>query len=384
MPSLARLLVLSASLLLAGCATVPPPPAVTALLQDARFQAPREVIDPQAAFALSEPLKRFVHEELAPRVRASGGRPRALFDALNQRALLRLEYDAVVTRNAAEAYAARSGNCLSLVLLTAAVAKELNLQVRYNRAVIEETWSRSGDLLLLNGHVNISIGLNIDSDTRFDREAWLMVDFLPQQELSGLKTVAVSERTIVAMYFNNRAAEMLAAGRVDAAYWWARAALLHEPSFQPAYNTLAVVYLRHDDARGAEQVLRTLLAREPDHRQALANLVQALAQQGRAQEAGEVQARLASLEKRPPFHHFNLGLAAMREGRWHVARDLFDRELQRDPDYHELHYWAGLASLRLGDTDSARRHFSRALENSTARGSQALYAAKLEALKARQ
>ena len=55
-----------------------------------------------------------------------------------------------MTRNAAEAFAARSGNCLSLVIMTAAFAKELGLSVRYQNVFVDETWSRSGDFYLVD------------------------------------------------------------------------------------------------------------------------------------------------------------------------------------------------------------------------------------------
>jgi transglutaminase-like putative cysteine protease len=54
--------------------------------------------------------------------------------ALYQPDQIRLEYDAAVTRNAAQAFEARTGNCLSLVIMTAALARELGLTVRYQSA----------------------------------------------------------------------------------------------------------------------------------------------------------------------------------------------------------------------------------------------------------
>ena len=62
----------------------------------------------------------------------------ALFDALYQPDQLKLEYDAAMTRNAAQAFAVRSGNCLSLVIMTAAFAKEMGLDVRYQNVFGED------------------------------------------------------------------------------------------------------------------------------------------------------------------------------------------------------------------------------------------------------
>jgi hypothetical protein len=55
----------------------------------------------------------------------------------------------------------------------------------------------------------------------------------------------------------------------------------------------------------------------------------------------------------------------------------------RAPDYHEFHYWLGVAHASLGQTEQARRHLALALENSTTRRDQELYAAKLDRLATR-
>src|SRR3546814_9694850 len=59
------------------------------------------------------------------------------------------------TRNAAEAFAAHTGNCMSLVVLTAAMADELGLDVQFQEVLGDPTMSRNGDLLFYNGHVNV-------------------------------------------------------------------------------------------------------------------------------------------------------------------------------------------------------------------------------------
>jgi tetratricopeptide (TPR) repeat protein len=208
-----------------------------------------------------------------------------------------------------------------------------------------------------------------------------VIDFLPGEDLRGLRTWPIPEQTIVAMYMNNRAAESLAQGRMDDAYWWARAAIAQDPAFLIAYNTLGVVYLRHGDGARAERVLRALLEREPGNAPALSNLALALERQGRAAESDALQRRLARLEPYPAFHFFDRGLSAMRLGDFKSARDLFAKEVERDPYYHESHFWLGLANLRLGNIEQARKHLDLALENSTTRGERELYAAKLDRIR---
>src|SRR3546814_1509184 len=80
----------------------------------------------------------------------------------------------------------------------------------------------------------------------------------------------------MAMYLNNRAAEVLVAGDGRAAYWWARAAIHAAPEYAAAYNTLGVIYLRHGDAQLAEGMFRFELARTPQDPTLLSTPVVAL------------------------------------------------------------------------------------------------------------
>lgn len=368
-------------MLLAACAHAPLD-GHQALFADHLFASPSERISAKDVFALSEPMRRYLEAEMAGPL-AAKGLHRGLIDALYRANGLRLDYDAAATLNAAQAFEARSGNCLSLVVMTAAFAKALELEVRYQGAIVEPMWSRVGGMHFLSGHVNLVLaGKSTGKRTLYDAGEHLTIDFLPAEELRGLRTWPIAEQTIVAMYMNNRAAESLGQGRVSDAYWWARAAIGHDPAFLSAYNTLGVIYLRRSDGPRAERVLRALLEREPANPQALSNLALALERQGRAAESDALQRRLARIEPYPAFHFFDRGLSAMRLGDFKSARNLFAKEVQRDPYYHESHFWLGLANLKLGDLEQARKHLDLALENSTTRGERELYAAKLERIRA--
>lgn len=366
---------------LAGCAGLPPAPPPPPPLDDALFRPASERIDAADVFALSEPMRSYLREELG-RNSAWVGVHRRLVDALYRRGGLRLEYDATSTRNAAEAFDARAGNCLSLVVMTAAFAKALDLPVTYQSALVDESWSRLGNLYLRSGHVNVTLGRRLIDAGNGDR-ARLTIDFLPPSELAGLKTRDISEATVVAMFMNNRAAEALAAGRVDDAYWWVREALRQDPGFGSAWNTLGVVYQRHGQPALADRAYAALLEREPGNTRAMGNRLQVLTALGREDEAEVLRQRLAVLEPDPPYHHFELGMQAMRRGDWPGAREHFAREVARSPYNAEFHYWLGLAHYRLGEQRRADRHLALARDHSTTRGDHDRYAAKLAWMRAR-
>ena len=382
------LLVAFCAVLVASCATTPDVPRDTRFFRDAKFVPPAERIRPGDVFAVSPDMQRYLDEEIAPRAKTRG-RQLALVDALYTSGELKLEYDSAMTRNAAQAFAARSGNCLSLVIMTAAFAKALDLPVDYQKVFVDDAWARSGDIYLAIGHVNLTLGHHKTDEAgvgyRVGRKPpesdSMTIDFLPPEDIRRVLTRPLSEQTVVAMYMNNRAVESLARGDADAAYWFAREAILQAPGFVIAYNTLGAVYRKHGDLEDAESVLRFALAREPSNTQVMGNLVTVLAESGKLDESERLALKLARLEPEPPFAYFNRGMAALRAGDLHAAKALFERELARDPDYHEFHFWLAVALAGLGDTRAAKEHLTIALRNSTTRNDRDIYAAKLDRLK---
>lgn len=373
------------STLLAACATGPVTPPPAELFNDQMFSPPSERISAMDVFAVSDEMKRYLKVEIADDLRNKGLR-QGLVDALYSKTNLQLDYDSAITRNAAQAFAARSGNCLSLVIMTAALAKELGLPVQYQRVSVEETVSRSDDTYYYIGHVNLTLGVryfDIGFSLRNPGDQ-LTVDFLPPQETQNMRSQSIGEGRIVAMYMNNRAAEALARGRVDDAYWWARASIAQDARFVSAYNTLGVIYRRHGDLLEARKALSYALDLDPWNSRAMANLVPVLEDLGRIAESKTIASKLEQIDPNPAFRHFNLGLKAMQHGDYKNARDLFLKEVNRDPYYHEFHFWLALAYIGLGETERARNELSLALKYSTTRKEHDLYAAKLDRIKSSQ
>ena len=366
-----------ACLFLAACATPGPAPAeASSLLLDSAFQAKPVPASPKLLEA-SDAMKRYLAEDIAGDLKAYG-KMRGLVAALESKAKLKLEYSGAVTRTAAEAFDARAGNCLSLTVMTAALARELGLSVSFHRVVAEPLWTRSGDLLFASGHVNIAIGTPMGTDrSTFGGVKGVLVDFMPGADLKHQRSLQISERTVTAMYMNNRAAETLRSGQVDEAYWWARGAVLADPRFLEGINTLGVLYSQHGNLAEAERAFRHVLAAESENVSAMANLVRLLERSGRQAEYVVLAERLRRIEPHPPFHFFDLGVAALARGDFTGARDQFQQELRRNSYYHEAHFGLAMAYYGLGEVRATREHLAAAREASTNTEEQNRYAAKL-------
>ncbi len=382
MKRIAPLALLAMAALLGACASAPPPQVPAQLFQDQAFDPPTQRIDPSEVFALSPAMKRYLEVDIAAQLRSMGAQ-RGLVDALHSKAKLSLDYETDITRTAAQAFDARSGNCLSLVVMTAALAKHLSLPIQYQALIGNESWSRNGGLSFVNGHVNITVARRlVDRINGVESNTLLQLDFGVLPAGRGMYIKPVSERTILAMFMNNRAAEALAHSDMADAYAYAREAVIQDPSFAAGYNTLAVIYQRRGLTKAAERAYRHAITQDEDHRPAMHNLARLLDAQGRSAEAAPWRAKLAKLEAEPPFHHFDLGLAAVQAGDYKAAREHILHEMRRDPDYHELHFWLAVALYGMGDTAQAREHLDTAMKNSTTQRDRSIYASKLQRLAA--
>jgi Tfp pilus assembly protein PilF len=376
-----RWLTVVSAVWLGGCAPVPiVAPDGASLFVDSAFAPPSRPVDPAEVFALSPAMRHYLAHEIDDEVNLNGLQ-RGLVDALYSSQRLALDYDAEFTRNAAEAFDARAGNCLSLAIMTGAFAKAMGLAVRYRSVQVDDSWGRDGNLALFIGHVNVSIGKKVPIVRVVEHGSdWWTIDFVPISELQRQRAVQIDESRVVAMYMNNKAAEAMARGRIDDAYWWVRTAIVQDPQFVDLYNTLGVVYMHHGQPREAEAALRAALRLKGEHAQALGNLALVLHRQGREAEASVVDQQVARLRTQSPFASFNRGLKAYEAGDFGRARAEFERALAVSSDFHEFHYWMALACLRLGEHERALKHLRSAEQNSVTRQQQAAYAMKLQRL----
>ena len=387
-PSLYRLLATLALLLaaaLAGCASVAPP-SPAPLLHDALFDHPPRPAGADAVLQLSPAMQAHL-DGLRRAVRRPADLPLALAESLYKPGGLRLDYDASFTRNAAQAFDARSGNCLSLVVMTAALARALDLEVGFQNVPGGNLFRREGALTMRTGHVNLVLGERMLPRLPSNASApvvrrHLVIDFLPLESARSLPAEPIAEAQVLAMFMNNRAVESLLAEAPAQAYAWAREALRHDPGFAPAYNTLGVVYQRAGHLVPAAAAFEQVLVLDDAQVAAMANLAQVRRAQGRDAEARTWDARRAALEPHPPFHFLRLGQAALADSQWALARGHFERELRSQPDSHEA--WFGLARVHAaqGDGSRAEQALRRALQASATAGEQARYAGKLDRLKA--
>ena len=372
------------SFLLIACASRPPMSTarIEALFNNALFSAPSEVINADEILAINAEMRQFIAVEIAEQLHKKGLQ-QGLFDALYSEGKLKLDYDASITKNAAQAFSSRAGNCMSLVLMTAAFAKEIGLEVQFQNVTISPSWIRNGAVLFSAGHVNIILLEKHTSKTFLsDVRQKFTVDFLPPEEMRHLTSEIISEKTAIAMFMNNRAAESLAQGQLDNAYGWIRAAVIQDPSFLNAYNTLGAIYHAHADLQKAQQAFIFAIAQNPKDTSAMLNLSYTYRAMGNSEEADLLAQKVEKSRPHQAYYFFNLAQKAMEDGDFELAKNLFSKEVNAAPENPEFNFWLASALYKLGDLTSAQRVMAQAIKNSTSRKDHAIYTTKLQQIQA--
>lgn len=288
------------------------------------------------------------------------------------------------TRTASQALTSGSGNCLTLAILTSALARLVELDVDYELVDATPVFERRGTVVSRGVHVR-----SIVYDPRWRkltdtptgaRRPGISFDYFPDDTVRVRLVGNLSEGAYIAMYYSNVAGEALAANDLGGAYWLLREALRHDPGNAIALNSLAVVYRHSGDPSTAERIYQYGIEFLGQKASFLRNYVALLTVQGRSAEAAAMRASLERLEDHNPFSWVAAGRNALAAGEYREAARYFQQALKVAPYLHEAHALTAMVYLKLGDQERAERALAQAMANAQRVSTRSLYAAKLAAL----
>lgn len=262
------------------------------------------------------------------------------------------------TRDAAGAFDAGEGNCLSFTLLFLAMADHVGLRATPREVQVPLSWRRDGSSLYETGHVNVLV----ETGTRR-----AVVDFEPDpirsHRLSTTRRAQrISRERVLAHFYNNRAAELLATGHADTARQWSKIALQLAPEFSAALNNRGVIESRLGEFENALGFYQKALEVDTDNSSTLFNIYELYRRTGEHAEARQVLDRLEGLRSRDPYLHWSLARRFEDLGELGRADRLYRRAIglrDEEPLFH-----AGLARVAeaMGDRERAEQSLTRAME----------------------
>jgi tetratricopeptide (TPR) repeat protein len=231
----------------------------------------------------------------------------AIFKPVEQGGL-GMQYDNERTRTVAEVWNERRANCLSLTAFFVAASRSIGQEVGYSEALNTNRWRRVGGLIRFERHVVALAQIPPLED--------LVADFLPQMR-RRVGTYVVSPlplNSFKALYFSNRAVELMESGDMDAALAMAERSVGTDPGLSTGWNIRGVVLKTRGDQVGAEASFRRAARLDPSDFAAVGNLESMMRAQGRFDEALAFRARSLQLRKRDPYFQAFLAEEALNDG----------------------------------------------------------------------
>ncbi|GGI83951.1 hypothetical protein GCM10007978_22080 [Shewanella hanedai] len=282
--------------------------------------------------------------------------------------------------SATDALAKGSGNCMTLALLSYAVAKELNVQaifqVMHTAPMLLEV--RAG-LAVTSDHVRTFLYEDKQEGEEkgfyFSDRNYAVIDYFPGRYDRAGKII--DEERFIAMYYRNLAADALLNDELTLSFALLKLGASYDPDYAPILNMMAVVHRRAGDDQTAEDFYRYGLEVSESKISLLSNYHYLLISQGKLDSAEQIKQTLLSLDDPTPYNWYLLGKTSLEEGDYSSAYIYLSKFLKNSPYYHQAYIELATAQYALGKTGAAEESLKTALEYTQLSKTQSQYKAKL-------
>jgi tetratricopeptide (TPR) repeat protein len=331
-------------------------------------------------FLLQEDAKLFAKASIAG-VRNPQEQIKALVSAIFNHSNLNLLYQADANSVAQITYENKSANCLSLSIMTYALARELGFGVRFQHIEIPEYWTRREGQRILNSHINLQI-LPRQSRTfvELTRQGF-EVDFDAQAVKKYDKRNLLSQSQVVGLFYNNKGSDALLHRQDKRAYAYFRAGYLADPSQAHLLANLGYLYRLNGLFEMAERTYLLAIEVDENNLTAWQNLAFLYRHTNQSDKAASILARIERKRSSNPFYHLSLGDAAFERQDWQAALAYYRKALSLDRNLHEVFFALAKTYYELGEIKRSEHFLILAKQNSRSQDEQRIYAGKIAFLR---
>jgi Tfp pilus assembly protein PilF len=282
------------------------------------------------------------------------------------------------TTSASEVMRSGSANCVSLALLTKALADVAGIEVRFRATYREPVLDIRGDLLLQATHVRSYLHSAAGTDSINFRQ--LYIDYF-----RGPLTYQgdfLSDGRFKAMVYNNLAAEALLRNELNQAYALVQASLQQDDQFIPAINLMAVLLRRQQQPELAQQWYQYGLAVAPQQLALLHNYQVLAIQLDDQPLVKRLEQQLAQADSEDPFELYLQAVQAEQAGQEALAISFYQRLQKKVPYLLQANQALVRHYLKNQQYQAARQLLEEALEYSYEPEKRSLLQHKLAMLRA--
>ncbi|WP_100657817.1 tetratricopeptide repeat protein [Alteromonas flava] len=266
------------------------------------------------------------------------------------------------TYDAQTAFATQSGNCLSLAILTTALADLAGLEVAYQEVNAAPVYRRFDNVMTLSTHVRTHLFEELSPEelkTTVIRGK-IIIDYYPER--GNIRGNMIATDTFFAMYYRNLASDAIINGQLTLAYELLTNALQIAPSDAESLNAMAVVLNKMGYSQKALKLYRYAVSHGSESLNLLANYAVLARAMGFVEEAEQLNAALSKSDDSNPYRWLDLANERIHQGKHHIARSMLTKTLERAPYLHEAYFSLAKSYYLTGQQDAADESLRKAAE----------------------
>jgi tetratricopeptide (TPR) repeat protein len=327
---------------------LPPPVNVPLPVNVAAAQPPQ----PRQLMEIPDELRSAFHREVLDATPFPEARLQRLVAFVFGRRGLGVKYRPDATQTVAESFASRNVNCLSSTLLILALSREAGLHADAQQVDQIFTWGATGETVIQSKHVNAIVQVA-------DKRSFI-VDVDASDVLVRDAPQPISDEHLFALFYGNRAMELMLGNRLEEASAWTSAALSHSPDDAGLWSNAGVIRLRMGDVASAERYFLKAISLNRKEMSALSNIVALYSRRGDAERANYWQEYANKILRKNPYYQFSLGQQYEQGGRYKDALRKYRLASGMNRADHRFHFGMARAYFYLGEYRKSERALIRA------------------------
>lgn len=257
---------------------------------------------------------------------------------------LGLHYKPNANHTVEESYRTREVNCMAFTMMALALAREAGLNAHAQQIDKVMAWDMTGDVVTQSLHANVVVNLGTRK---------YMLDIAVGNLAQPVVDYKISDEHLLALFYGNRAMDLLVAGRLQEASRWQDEALRHDQHDATLLNNAGVLRQRLHDPVGAERLYLKAVELNPGLTSAVANLVALYRQRGDIRQANVWRQHADRLLKRDPFYQFAQGRREEDAGDFPDAIRHYKRAISLYGSEHLFHFYLARAYFKQGSLHAA-------------------------------
>lgn len=294
-----------------------------------------------------------------------------------------LQYVNGQTLTAAQTLQQGQANCLSLTILAYSLANSLGFPSEFRDVAIPEYWITRNGESFLNGHVNLQVQAVYPMEmmsAAYREGTHYLIDFERGLGVGRLPYDIIQKTDIIALFYNNKAAETLEHGDANRAFAYLRAAARVQPRLPDTWNNMAIWYKRQGNLAKAEMAYQQSLRLDPQNSNTISNLAILYRDTKRTAQAVMLEKRVAKLRETNPYYFLMLGNEASDHAQWDTAKLFYQRSLNLNDRIAETHFAMAKVLLQQGQYQRAAMYLNHARRLTSPGKERDVYQHKLDVL----